>query len=104
MSKLAIYKSKVWDFQKEIRFIVSFSPSPFNKDFTSNHDFNLTEAFKTKNIPFEFLDLELSNRFFEDLEITFGPKCPPVHKELIRMFVKKFGFEPIISDSELKIA
>lgn len=104
MSKVAVYKSKVWEFQKETRFIVSFSPSPLNSDFTSNPHFNLESSFSEINAPLNYIDIDLNNLFFENLEITFGPKCPDVHKELIQMFLRQFGIKVDLKESKLRIA
>lgn len=54
-------------------------------------DFNLVESFNEQLIPFDFLDISLSDTFFESLEITFGPKTPSVHKEIINMYLKELN-------------
>ncbi|KAA9233716.1 DUF2971 domain-containing protein [Aerococcus mictus] len=104
MSQLALYKSKVWEFQKEIRFVVGFSHSPLNKDFSSIKNFNPLEALEVKTALFDFIDIDLSMNFFDNLEITFGPKCPEVHKEMVEIFLREFNVDATIKDSELRIA
>ncbi|WP_413527596.1 DUF2971 domain-containing protein [Marinilactibacillus psychrotolerans] len=103
MSKVALYKSSEWSFQKESRFVIDFSASPFNADRTSNKKFDLINSLKNKNLPFEYKDIKLADTFFENIEITFGPKCPKVHKEIVEMYLKNFNVDASLNDSYLNI-
>lgn len=103
MSKVALYKSNEWSFQKESRFIIDFHASPFNNDMTSNKDFDLIGSMKTQSLPFMYKDIKLSDTFFDNIEIIFGPKCPPVHKEFVEMYVKQFNIAATMKDSYLNI-
>jgi len=55
----------------------------------ANTEFDLLQSFNDSNLPFEYKDINLSDSFFKNLEITFGPKCPDVHKEFIQMYFNK---------------
>jgi len=103
MSKVALYKSPEWRFQKETRFIIDFSVSPINADMTSNKNFDLLKSMQVQNLPFEHKDIRLADYFFENLEITFGPKCSNVHKEFVEMYVNKFKIQAELKDSYLNI-
>jgi len=100
---VALYKSSEWDFQRESHFIIDFSVSPINKDMSANKDFDLLQSFNDSNLPFEYKDINLSDYFFKNLEITFGPKCPEVHKELIQMYLGKFKIDVRLKDSYLNV-
>lgn len=73
-------------FSERISFYYRLSVSLINKDMSANNDFDFLQSFNVSNLPFEYKDIKLSDYFFENLEITLGPKCPDVHKELIQMF------------------
>lgn len=103
MSKVALYKSLEWRFQKESRFIIDFSASPINQDMTSIKDFNLLQTMNNFNLPFDYKDISLADYFFENLEITFGPKCPEVHKEFVEIFLEKLNITADLKDSSLNI-
>jgi len=77
------------DFQRESRFVIDSSVSPLNKDMAANMEFDLLQSFNVSNLPFEYKDIKLSDYFFENLEITFSPKCSEVHKEFIQMYFNK---------------
>jgi len=83
------YNSPEWDFQRESRFVIDFSVSTINKDMGANTEFDLLQLFNVSNLPFEYKDIKLSDYFFENLEITFGPKCSDVHKEFIQIYLNK---------------
>lgn len=103
MSKVALYKSLEWEFQKESRFIIDFSASPINPDLTSIKDFDLQHTMNTLNLPFDYKDISLADYFFENLEITFGPKCPEVHKDFVEMYLEKLNITADLKDSSLNI-
>lgn len=103
MSKVALYKSLEWSFQNESRFIIDFHATPINEDRSANKNFNILEAMEVNNLPFTYKDIELSNYFFENLEITFGPKCPEVHQDFVKMYLKKFKINASVKNSSLNI-
>jgi len=76
-------------FSERISFYYRLSVSLINKDMSANNDFDFLQSFNVSNLPFEYKDIKLSDYFFENLEITFGPKCSDVHKELIQMYLNK---------------
>jgi len=100
---VALYKSPEWNFQKAPHFVIDFSVSPINKDMSANKDFDLLQSFNVSNLPFEYKDIKLSDYFFENLEITFGPKYSDVHKELIQMYLNTFKINVQLKDSYLDI-
>lgn len=55
------------------------------------------------NLPFEYIDIKLADDFFENSEITFGPKCPEVHKELVQTYLNKFKIDAHLKTSYLNI-
>ena len=99
MSKVALYKSLEWGFQKESRFIVDFSSSPINRDLKSIKNFNFLQTMNTLNLLFDYKDTSLADNFFENIEITFGPKCPEVHKDFVKMYLKKLNIKADLKNS-----
>lgn len=103
--KIGIYKHKYWEFQQELRYMIF--ASPWNKNdilhATPESHIALFNRFKTSNLPFEYVDLKVDERKFEDMTIRLGPKVTEAEKVIVQSLVKDFNPSAKIEDSVLKV-
>ncbi|WHF51786.1 hypothetical protein QGN23_00565 [Chryseobacterium gotjawalense] len=102
-SKVAKYKSTIWQFQQEIRFKLTVLPT---KDKNGN---NLNPLNDFKRImhekiraPFAHYFLEMRNEAFEKMEITLGPKCTLAEEIIVQSLLDKFNPNAKIEQNKFK--
>jgi hypothetical protein len=97
LSKIGIYKSKEWEFQKEWRYIVKvvpYHPSP-----------NVMETYlENKHDPtIEYLDLKIDFKLFQEMEIMLGPSIDETERLQIIDMVSRYNPLAIVKSSKLSI-
>ena len=96
--KLAKYKEEMWSFEKEIRFgfvvhpLKHGAPYSFEEFINDKPDPPFTEHF----IPF-------SEKSFEQMEITLGPKTSDSHSTIVESLVEKFNPKACVMKSKIEI-
>lgn len=129
MDKIGQYKRTIWSHQKEIRFKFMTVPWTLNDLISLNHfvsslshstidtcllhqklGFRLMDRLKNdftlKQLP--YIDIELSDEFFENISIVLGPKLSKnqLNKEIVKDCVKAVSgddFDIEIKESRIKL-
>ena len=107
LSLLGKNKNTGWSFQKEWRYILSFSPIEidYNDPISST-----SKAFQTfedmvsgiASLPFSHYDLPISNEAFSQMEIMLSPKISAGNRLIVEDLVKKYNPGATIIESIFK--
>lgn len=96
-SKIGIWKSKQWEFQKECRFKIIVYP--YSKDretekclFNNNCPINLNELY-----------IDLNENAFTHMEITLGPLCTESDKIIVQSLLSYHNIIPQVKNSNLRL-
>lgn len=115
MQVLATLKSDYWAFQREYRMVIQLNPDLQTNDINPNernyYD-SLTDeqkymiyfSDKMRDIRCElpYLDIHLSDDFFNDLEITLGPEANESEEIIVKSLLKDYAPNAKLNQSELK--
>lgn len=105
VGKLGYHKSKYWDFQKEWRYIMRFIPCDFsNGPEMAALNFQITANKLARGIatpPFPYFDLNIDDRYFNDMEITCSPQMTAGNKLILDTLVAHFNPNATVRDSDL---
>ncbi|SIT98760.1 Protein of unknown function [Epilithonimonas bovis DSM 19482] len=86
------YKSRIWEFQKEVRFKLIVLPT---QDLNNNriNPFNDFVRIMYENIPapIENYYLPIKQNAFEKMEITLGPKCNLSQEIIVESLIEKYN-------------
>ncbi|SDF52433.1 DUF2971 domain-containing protein [Epilithonimonas hungarica] len=86
------YKSKIWEFQNEVRFKILIMPT---SDINKNQLHPLNDVFKVleKNIQntIESYYISILEESFERMEITLGPKCNLAQELIVKSLIEKYN-------------
>lgn len=92
IGEIGRYKSKIWEFQKEVRFILFVLPT---KDSLRNpiHPLNDFQKIMINKIPppIENYFIKIKDEAFKSMEITLGPKCTLSEEIIIEALLQKFN-------------
>lgn len=92
IGEIGKYKSKIWQFQNEVRFKLFVLPT---KDLQEKyiHPLNDFQKILKNNIPspLENYFLEIKDNAFSNMEITLGPKCTFAEEIIIESLLQKFN-------------
>lgn len=113
MKDLLTLKTNYWKFQKEVRMIIQLDPKVAIddiKDVENYQNLNENEKFNLyvkEILPYischkNYLDVRLSDEFFNDLEITLGPAVSDAEKIMIESLINEYAPNAKLNDSELK--
>lgn len=112
IDKIGKYKRKNWEFQNEIRYLISMAPWSVRelelcskqKDFVKAQR-ELLNRLEDENIkaPYDRYFLKLDENKLENIEILLGPKVTEAQKEMVNLIVKEYCPTAKISQSTLKI-
>lgn len=95
-------KRQAWDFQKEWRYKLICFPMELD-DIRNNTNILMKRMSESYNLPFNYIDLEISDDAFFNLEIMSGPKMSEGEKECLKAIVEKYCPTAKIIESTLKI-
>ena len=103
--KLGKYKRTCWDFQKEWRYILYFSPISF-KEMSELKSNSVEEIIKRSAdplycLPFSGYPLEINQDAFNDMSITMSPKLSDGNKEILYLLKDKYNPNMEIYESDL---
>lgn len=102
--KIGRYKNEYWDFQREWRYILVFSPLSLRDlphlDIASSiaaDAMNRNPGFRSM----PFYDLHLRQDAIRSMRITTSPKMSPGNKLLLQGLLERMGLETNIQESDL---
>lgn len=104
--KIGKYKSKFWEFQKEVRYLTNVYPGAGVKTLDKlpieNHSEVLLNAiFEHKDIPIDAIYLDLNPEILNHINILLGPKVNEGDRILVNLLCEKFAPNAVIRNSEL---
>lgn len=113
LQDIILLKTDYWEFQKEYRMVVQLNPKILSediKDAESYEELNDDEKIKFyfKEImprvanKMEYLDIQLSDDFFNDLEITLGPEANESEEIIVKSLLKEYAPNVKLNQSDLK--
>lgn len=104
--KLGIYKSHEWEFQKEWRYKVIYTPFSVNKFMKdpNNNDISqkiIDDIFSTKHPIVEHIDYNLDEKVFDSVELIAGPMMEDYAYEELQYFSKGVNPNIVVNRSSL---
>jgi len=105
LGKLGKHKNISWEFQKEWRYILIFSPMGL-KEMQKNTE-QLGNALHQRfndikySLPFNYFFLPINTTAFNLMEITLSPKISDGNKIFVNLLKKEYNSKMIIHESEL---
>lgn len=86
------YKSKIWEFQKEVRFKLIILPT-YDLNHNKINPLNDFLRIMYENIPapIENYFLPIKQNAFEKMEITLGPKCNISQEIIVESLIEKYN-------------
>lgn len=112
IDKIGKYKRKNWNFQNEIRYLISMAPWSLRelelcsrqKDFVKAQ-YELIARLEDENIkaPYDKFFLKLEENKLSEIEILLGPKVTEAQKEIVNLIVKEYCPTATVYQSILKI-
>ena len=102
-------KTTKWAFQREYRFSLFAVPSirvppegpgaPAFVERLPNHSINA--LLRGEGPAAEFIDVDMSDEAFDQMNITFGPLCSDATRESVRVSVDKYASKAVLGESAL---
>lgn len=103
--ELGRYKNMHWVFQKEWRYLMSFIPMDFSVSTDDMYKKFQKTAINilagTETLPINYFDLEIDNKYFEEMEITPSPQMSAGYRTLLDDLVEKYNPNAVINESDL---
>lgn len=93
------YKRKVWEFQKECRYIIPTLPRPMS-EMVDNYESMFIDLLLQSQPRVNYIDLEISDDAFADMVITLSPQISSGNRIIVESIIKEFN---INSKLELSI-
>lgn len=105
LSKLGIHKKECWQFQKEWRYVLRFSPVGVREiiDYPLTSMVNLYNRYSTPThvLPFKYYYLVLEDEALESMEITLSPKISEGYRTITQLLKNEYNPHMVIKDSSL---
>ncbi|PRB02412.1 hypothetical protein CQ046_12690 [Chryseobacterium sp. MYb7] len=97
------YKSKIWEFQKEVRFKLFILPT---KDLYGNqiHPLNNFQTIIDDKIPcpIDNYFIDIRDDAFKNMEVTLGPKCTFSEEIIVEALLEKYNPNAKISKNKFQ--
>jgi len=102
LGEIGKYKSKIWEFQSEVRFRLFIFPCKDLKGNTINPLIDF-ERIMHDNIPppIENYFINIKNEIFQKMEITLGPKCSLSEEIIVESLIQKYNPNALIFKNKL---
>lgn len=97
LTQVGLLKSKHWEFENEVRFRLTFNR------FISIKGLSPEEFCDVMEVDSDYIDVSLSDNFFEGASVLLGPLCEPAHEILIESLIEKYAPSVTISKSDIQI-
>lgn len=105
--ELGRYKSTDWQFQKEWRYIITFSPMSIHEQeaatFETHMEFYRRIEDTEQEPPYHRFFLKLRSDAVEQMEVVFGPRMSEAEKILAKALLHKHGLDGHWRESTLRI-
>lgn len=95
LGEVGKYKKREWENQREVRYRIYAVPIKiwdFLKEGTSMNNIvleGLNKMIKNEDLPISYIDLNIDNEAFNDMEIMIGPKVSDIEREQFIEYVKQ---------------
>lgn len=101
IGEIGKYKSKIWEFQQEIRFTLFILPTK-NIHGIKIHPLDDFQKIYTDGIPvpIENYFIPILDEAFEKMEITLGPKCTLAEEIIVKSLLDKYNKKAKISQNK----
>ncbi|MCR5189216.1 MAG: DUF2971 domain-containing protein [Treponema sp.] len=104
--KIGKYKSKYWEFQKEVRYLTNVYPGAGVKTLDKlpvekQSEELLNAIFEHKDIPIDAIYLDLNPEILNHIQILLGPKVNEGDRILVNLLCEKYAPNAVIKNSEL---
>lgn len=99
---LGKYKSKKWNFQKEVRFSIytkTLNPAYSHDPFRQYDADNVTQWFEN---PDKYIDVPLANESYKNMQITLAPCVSDAQRIIVKALIQAYGLVNQFKESELK--
>ncbi len=91
-SKIGRYKSRIWEFQKEVRFKLFILPTKDRHGNKLNPLNDFMKILKEKiPAPLEIYYIPIIDDSFQRMEITLGPKCGVSQEIIVKALIDKYN-------------
>lgn len=94
------YKREEWSFQDEVRYMITFLPVKL--DDCHNLDIIKQNILKQIDIQSDNCFLKIKDEYFNDFEITTGPKMSTGDEEILKLMIEKYCPTAKIIESKFK--
>lgn len=105
LGELGKYKNLHWKFQSEWRYILYVLPFNLNQPVENSYkDFQLIAnklRLGTEKQPFPYYDLHISDKAFEDMQITLSPRISAGSRIIVENLIEKYNPVAELSESHL---
>lgn len=89
INEIGKYKSKLWEFQNEVRFRILIFPRKGSDNQSINFPEDLLKILNAKTPPpMDSYFLRINNLAFDKMQITLGPKCGAAEETIIHSLPK----------------
>lgn len=95
-------KHKEWSFEDEVRFILLGCCLEEN-EAKDNWQLVFNKITSKKTFSADFVDLDLTDKFFENLKVTLGPLQSTAEKLLVESLISKYNPRIELRNSELSL-
>jgi len=85
------YKSKMWEFQKECRFVIAIFPYESQNPYGDALLSALQSLYENKRLPIECYDLEVKDDAFNSLDIMLAPKCTEADRIIVESLASRYA-------------
>lgn len=101
INRLGRYKSKCWEFQNEVRFVLTIFPfNPMKIASLPNAQELVTEVFtKMKELPFNDYFLHLKSEILDSLVVTLSPNISDINRQRVESIINKYAPRTIVKES-----
>ena len=105
LGMLGKYKNLHWQFQNEWRYILNFIPLNLNQPVEVSYNNFQIIANKMRlgleKQPFPYYDLHISDKAFEDMQITLSPRISAGSRVIVENLIEKYNPVAKLSESHL---
>ena len=106
LGKIGKYKSKYWEFQKEVRYLTNVFPGAGIKVLDKlppekQSEVLLHGIFSNKDVPIDAIYLDLNPQLLNNIRVILGPKISESDRILINLLCEKYAPNAIIQNSLL---
>ena len=106
-NELGRFKRTDWSFQKEWRYIISFSPMGLKENYPTTFKKQQEQIRRIENLnqsaPYDKFFLDLDENAIREMKVLFGPKMTESEKILAKALLKENDLSSSWEESKLKI-